>query len=219
MAIELLGDGGNVEFAEALIGDRTTFTFEFWIKPHFPPVPDAPNPLGNIVYSEDAEPEGVRNVFQILNEDPTIPGHELGALAVLAWPPIGSPELFSRPLTEGVWQHVAVVSDGGWLSVYVNGEFHDEGAAQGYRGAEPTTFRIGVSGDRVFGRFLIDEIRVSSTARYTRNFRPRVVLAADADTLSLWHFDEAVGDTTHDASGNHSDGVLSATVVRVVADR
>ncbi|MHC5044674.1 MAG: LamG-like jellyroll fold domain-containing protein [Planctomycetota bacterium] len=217
-AIELLGDGGYVEFPEALIGDRDTFTIEFWIKPSWPQVTGAPNPWRNSVYSESAVPEGGRHHVQILSEDPTIPGHDRGSLSCEYWPPDGPPGVFSQPLFEARWQHVAVVSDQGWLRIYVDGALHHEGAAQAYLGANPTVFRIGAH-QNVWGRFVLDELRVSSTARYAANFEPRLVLAADADTLNLWHFDETGGATVSDATGNAADGTLSATVARVPADR
>jgi len=80
-AIELLGDGGYVEFPQALIGDRTTFTIEFWIQPSWPEVVGAPNPWRNSVYSESAVPQGSRHHIQILSEDPTIQGHDRGSLS------------------------------------------------------------------------------------------------------------------------------------------
>jgi hypothetical protein len=131
--------------------------------------------------------------------------------------------VFSSPLTENVWQHVAIVQDAGQHRVYVGGQLESEGAAQTYSGPAALFCHIGfhidpVGGD-IFGEFVIDEVRISSTARYAANFVPAVVHTVDADTLSLWHFDESMGDQTVDAAGNEPDGILVPPEQRVVADR
>jgi len=218
-AIELAGDGGHVAFSQALIGDRTTFTFECWIKPFWPPVAGAPNPTRNSIYSETRALDGVRHSIQVLSEDPAIPGHALGAVTCIYWVSPDVVDVFTQPVLERRWQHVAVVREGGTLRLYVDGALHDTGAAQSYSGPEPDVFRIGNAFGRNFGRFIIDEVRVSSIARYASNFRPEAVFSADADTLSLWHFDEVGGMDVIDAAGMAANGTLSASAVRVPADR
>jgi hypothetical protein len=56
------------------------------------------------------------------------------------------------------------------------------------------------------GSFLdgaLDEVRISSTVRYTDDFTPEETFVADGSTVALWHFDEPDGATTFaDASGN-----------------
>ncbi len=222
MAIELLGDGGHVEFSEALIGDRGVFTIEFWIKPMWPPVSAAPNPERNAIYMEGSD--GLqRNRIFISADNIDNPDDEMGATTITSWPGDVAPTVFTGPLTEGVWQHVAYVRDGGSLRIYVDGLLAAEGSAVSYTGAAPAGYRLGlvvnsISGDE-WGRFVIDDVRVSSTARYAADFQPPVVHTMDASTLSLWRLDETAGALTGDETGNHTDGVLSASVVRVVADR
>jgi hypothetical protein len=61
----------------------------------------------------------------------------------------------------------------------------------------------------------IDELRISSTRRYTTGFTPSAVaFTDDADTLGLWHFDEASGSVTHDAS----DTITHAMVQTFASD-
>ena len=220
MAIELLGDGSYIEFVAPLVGDRATFTIEFWIKPSWPPINGANNPWRNAIYIETNLVDGERNFVQILSEDPTVAGHSLGSVSCEYWPPTGPPGVFSQPVSEQVWQHVAVVSDQSLLRIYIDGVLHDEGPAQGLLSSfrEPTIFRIGSVGN-VFGRYVIDELRISTTARYSADFTPPRVHALEADTLSLWRFDETPGRTTSDAAGNELDGILSPTVIRVLSDR
>lgn len=57
-------------------------------------------------------------------------------------------------------------------------------------------------GDRAFpGK--IDDLRISSTARYTATFTPPIsALSSDANTIELWHFDEGTGTTTTGTAGN-----------------
>jgi len=224
LAIELTGDDGHVEFMNPLIGSRTTFTMEFWIKPSWPPIDGY-----NAVYVEgygggSPEEEATWNKVQIVGENTTIPGHDLGALTLSRSPASFTVEVFSLPLAEDTWQHVAIVQDAGQLRVYVNGKLEGQGNAQDYSGPPPPPFScIGarpdpLSGDN-FAEFVIDEVRLSSTARYATDFVPTIVCAADADTLSLWHFDESDSDLALDATGNEPEATLVGLVQRVVPAR
>lgn len=219
LAIELIGDGSHINFIDPLIGSRTTFTMEFWIKPGWPPIEGAPMPLCNPVYMEgydlgDEHDGDTQNAVRIVSEDAAIPGHDLGALTLSRSPASFPAEVFSLPLAEGEWQHVAIVQDAGQLRIYVDGHLEGQGNAQDYSGPPPSFCRIGHCSDPVdgdaFGKFVIDEVRVSSTARYTTDFVPAVVCTADADTLSLWHFDEGglMGEMTLDAAGNEPEANL-----------
>ena len=66
---------------------------------------------------------------------------------------------------------------------------------------------------------IIDEVRISKTARYTRNFTPKKRFTPDKDTLALYHFDEGDGDKLTDHSGNNHHGKIhGATWVKEVAN-
>ena len=53
-------------------------------------------------------------------------------------------------------------------------------------------------------RGLMDELRVSTTVRYTTSFaRPLQMLAADAFTVALYRFDEGSGTVLTDTTGNN----------------
>lgn len=56
----------------------------------------------------------------------------------------------------------------------------------------------------------IDEMRLSRGARYRAPFKPAHRFEADAETLALYHFDDAPGDRLKDASGNQHDGIIRA---------
>ena len=62
----------------------------------------------------------------------------------------------------------------------------------------------------------IDEVRISTSARYTEDFTPVDRFEADADTLALYHFDEGEGDVLTDSSGNgHHGKIVGAQWVRL----
>ena len=63
------------------------------------------------------------------------------------------------------------------------------------------------SGARYYFDGLIDEVRLSSVARYTSDFVPAPRLSADQDTVALWSFD-GEGDVAQDSSGNGHHGVI-----------
>ena len=123
------------------------------------------------------------------------------------------------------WHHVAVErrrSDGAlWL--YVDGLLDAQGAGPGgdvsypddaaatspddpYLVVGAEKFDVGAAYDG-----MLDELRLSSTLRYTGEFtRPRTPFAADGNTAALYHFDEGSGDAVGDSSGaagGPSDGV------------
>ncbi|MBX9680208.1 MAG: hypothetical protein K2X38_15715 [Gemmataceae bacterium] len=53
---------------------------------------------------------------------------------------------------------------------------------------------------------LIDELRISKSARYDKDFTPEARFTPDKDTVALYHFDEGIGDVIEDASGNGHHG-------------
>jgi hypothetical protein len=62
---------------------------------------------------------------------------------------------------------------------------------------------------------IIDEIRVSKSIRYDKEFTPATRFEPDADTLALYHFDEGEGDVLKDSSGNgHHGKIVGATWVK-----
>ncbi len=121
-------------------------------------------------------------------------------------------------LDDGAWHHVAAVreSDGrlslfadGALAARASGPTGDVGYRDGRTTAWPASDPYLVLGAEkhdagaAYPSFAgwLDELRVSSVARYVAPFaRPTQPFAPDAATAALFHFDEGVGDTLHDAS-------------------
>lgn len=98
-------------------------------------------------------------------------------------------------VSANTWYHIAVVRSSGTTSLYLNGT--QTGTTLSYTG-QVGDGSIGIGA--VVGQYMngwIDEIRISSTARYTANFTPSTsAFTHDADTLLLIHADGADGSTT-----------------------
>ena len=55
---------------------------------------------------------------------------------------------------------------------------------------------------------VIDEVRISKSARYKSDYSPVTPLTADAQTLALYHCDEGAGNVLRDSSGNNHHGKI-----------
>lgn len=117
-------------------------------------------------------------------------------------------------LTTGIWYHIAGTYDGSFVRIFVNGVMEKEVANTGPHRTSSSNVWIGdfiptlSGGDGAF-KGIIDEVRISTTPRYTASFSvPTAAFAPDAQTAALWHFDESVGITAYDSSGNANDGTI-----------
>jgi glucose/arabinose dehydrogenase len=132
-------------------------------------------------------------------------------------------------VADGAWHHVAVVrrASNGLLRLFVDGRLDAQGSGPlgdlGYRNGRSTSYPnsdpflvIGAEKHDAGAQFpsyhgWIDEVRISDVERYSAPFVPNAApLAADADTVALYHFDEGNGDVVFDesgAAGGPSDGV------------
>lgn len=120
---------------------------------------------------------------------------------------------------DGTWHHVAVtrVASSGAMALYIDG--NPDGTATGPTG--DISYHDGVTGapkdpflvlgaekhdsgaaNPSFNGWM-DELRLSTTVRYTAMFTPETAqyAAPDADTAALYHFDEGDGATLGDARG------------------
>lgn len=114
--------------------------------------------------------------------------------------------------------HLACVRSRNKAQFYVAGKLHH------FKDLPPITlakakqpFTIGGkdgNADRYF-HGVINEVRVSKTVRYDKDFTPPTRFEPDPETTALYHFDEATGDVLHDASANKHDGkIVGAKWVR-----
>ena len=60
----------------------------------------------------------------------------------------------------------------------------------------------------------VDEVRISSAAVYTEDFKPAMRLSVESETLALYHLDDGAGNTTvTELSGTGAYGNASATII------
>jgi hypothetical protein len=117
-------------------------------------------------------------------------------------------------LTAGAWAHVAVTFDGPDMYIFIDGvesvygrtgsSLHDASAFDmtlGGRADEGSSF---------YG--VIDEVRVSSSARYIADFTTEQAPEADSDTVLLYHMDEGFGSSLSDDSGNGLDASVDSAI-------
>jgi hypothetical protein len=117
----------------------------------------------------------------------------------------------AKPWDWSQWTHLALVFDGQQATLYVNGKPQ----ARKTTDAAPTHNRhplyVGADPDERgrpsrFFTGAIDEVRLSSAARYDRPFTPQRVLQRDNDTVLLLHFDQVFGGAFPDDSGRNNHG-------------
>ena len=117
--------------------------------------------------------------------------------------------------------HIAGVWDGNSIQCFVDGvsTVINTKITNDSNDRENTPFRIGygtINGIETSFAGVIDEVRISSWARYTsraknlKSFNPVDRFASDGRTLVLYHFDEGSGDLAKDSSGNGYDGTITA---------
>ena len=148
---------------------------------------------------------------------------ENGECGVIFHDPVDYQRINSiAPLRVAEEVHVAAVFDGKQVRLYVDGEEQGHAEMRGPHTASQLPLLIGGnptgSGrpDSEFLNGIIDEVRISNTARYTKNFTPQSRFKPDVHTMALYHFDEGSGDILHDSSGNGYDGkIFGAKWVRV----
>lgn len=120
------------------------------------------------------------------------------------------------------WNHVAVTFDSGsglatlWLNGFITG------SAGMPQPSATTTADLVVgaasnSGSEVW-KGQIDDVRISDVVRYASTFVPTTQLAADANTVAWWGFEEAGGTTAKDLSGGGYDGTLSGAAAFNLAE-
>jgi hypothetical protein len=110
------------------------------------------------------------------------------------------------------WSHVAVTYNGTDTVGWINGQeanSTNENSANISPTSEP--FNIGWRPFDTHSPFMgiIDEVRISKTVRYTKDFDvPDRQFVSDDHTVALYHLDEGEGKFTEDSSGNKNDAEL-----------
>jgi hypothetical protein len=109
------------------------------------------------------------------------------------------------------WTHLALVCGGGKARLFVDGKLSQEVDTAGARSRNRRPLFVGADPDRRnrpghFFEGAVDEVRLSSIARYTMDFEPPRVHERDDETSLLLHFDNAVPGMFADDSGHARHG-------------
>jgi formylglycine-generating enzyme required for sulfatase activity/serine/threonine protein kinase len=121
----------------------------------------------------------------------------------------------TAPTPVGKLVHLAGIFDGkAECRFYIDGQLQSRATLSG--AYKPTNVLVTLGANPSFqgahsGFFegTIDELRISSVARYTDHFTPPSRFESDDKTEVLYHFDEGSGTIANDASSHHRDGKIS----------
>jgi cysteine-rich repeat protein len=120
----------------------------------------------------------------------------------------------SARLPLGTWSHVAVTRTGRTAgTIHVNGNLVGASNRDLNRvSIDATDGILWIASDSRVNALAsrLDELRVSSSVRYSSNFAPAARFAPDGNTIALWHLDEGIGQSLRSESGG-----ITATVTEV----
>ncbi len=119
----------------------------------------------------------------------------------------------SDKLSTETWTHLAGVYDGANVRLFVNGKEVAKTPAKGRRKTNRLPLYIGADPDSASNptrpfRGYIDEVRLSSTAVYSTDFKPRRTLLPTVDTALLLHLDRSFGPFVLDHSSNAAQATI-----------
>ncbi len=118
----------------------------------------------------------------------------------------------SQAIADGKWHYLAMTFDGKMLRLFVDAKPAAEQKVvkiNGYSDIGPLTFGH-VPGKAPARDMLLDEVRLSRGVRGIEHV-PDAPFTADADTVGLWHFDEADGAAGYADSSVHHNKARPAT--------
>ena len=133
----------------------------------------------------------------------------------------GATQSWAHDLVANKWYHLAFVQQPGSFFMFRDGSkvFSTTSASQA---ALNTNFNFGV-GKRIYNNTLpwwgsVEELRISNNVRYSGGAVGAFAFTVgsteftdDANTLGLWHFNEATGTVANDASSFANNGSLGGT--------
>lgn len=175
------------------------FTLETWVRP------PADNSSGDLVSKAEQSEFALNLAGNVPGFHAHIGGKYESAISTTAIP-------------AGQWTHLAGVFDGARMVLYVNGQPAATREATGARATNPLPLYLGANPDAKskptqFFTGDLEEVRLSSTARYTGTFTPSQKHTSDADTLLLFPCDTMLGPFLPSHSSMARNGVAEGTPV------
>lgn len=185
-------------------------TIEAWIRPA-----DVRGERYVVVHANPSAPNG----YDLLLRDGTLRLRLFTGTGLVEAPSGADPGIL---LQNDRWYHVAGSYDGATLRVFVNGRLsasNDCGAQTIITTGQPLRIGANTSGTIAYFAGIIDEVRISASARYTANFAvPVAPFVDDSDTRLLLHLDEGAGQIVADSAGALADGRLGSSGSTEVSD-
>jgi len=201
-AIEFFATAGDTVIApdsDSLDIDGKEFTMEAWAFTTAPQIGNGNE--GIIINKEDSYEMALRGGDDNL----------MFAIQAGAWDWFGG----GKP-TMNEWHHLAVTYDGTTTQTWIDGEAGPSPTNANTLDITPqdgdgSPFQVGhrvcCGGVPFLG--VIDEVRISDSVRYTKDFpKPTAEFTPDKNTRLLWHFNEGGGTTVKDDSGNKNTGTI-----------
>jgi hypothetical protein len=201
------GSNDNIVVPDAVSLRPTDWTIETWVNPRS---------TANVFLTEKSEAATNINVTYRLQLVNGVPRCGFSRVGNAAFTVIDA----SAALTNNQWSHLACVYTDSTrtLQLFVNGQ-SVASTVSPLSPASSTAGTVKIGGATVLGSlnyFLngsMDEVRISSTPRYTANFTPqRQAFAPDVNTALLYHFDADFGsEYVADDSAQSHLGTFGAT--------
>jgi hypothetical protein len=121
----------------------------------------------------------------------------------------------SNSISNATWTHIAIVGAGATLTLYVNGVVSATSSSVSLSTAALTSLLFGYDNITTYWNGYLDELRISSVARYGGNFSVQTLpFVADSSTLVLNHFELKTVYSATATNLNATDLVLSNALSR-----
>ncbi len=213
----------------AQLNPTANFTVEAWVKPELPTTQSVSAPIAsktkssitdnafNLTYTANLQSDGKVSYYYNFTvngkraTDSSCISPSINSYNTSVIPASVSPEKASS------WRHVAAVVKDGVMSLYEDGRLlgtrNDWVLQQFCTSTSPIVIGSGIYNDgTAIANFpgLIDEVRISNSARYSGNFTVvKTPFVSDTNTLILYHFDGDVSDNSASGRGGVVNGSIS----------
>ncbi len=212
-ALEFDGVDDHVDIHSDWKYDGGPFTFEAWVVPKTPRPEAYVSTLFSAEHRAGATGHGlrlIRNLRRISNGNP---------LNEIHFSRIPDPNVagFADRLVSGQRTHLAAVCEPESARWFVNGEpqelkiFPFAWPDQDYS----MKTSLGAFNRKEGWCGTMEQVKLSSVARYRERFTPAPILTSDSDTIALYRMQEGQGDVLNDSSGHKRHGkIMGAKWVR-----